>query len=53
VTHRRRHRKSSILSVDRHFFKTFHGQRYVLRYRCSPDLRGEGRSLASKKANKP
>lgn len=36
TTRCRKHRKSSIASVDSRYFKTFHGQRYVLRYRCAP-----------------
>jgi cell wall-associated NlpC family hydrolase len=44
--YRRHRRKSSIASVDRKFFKTFHGQRYVLRYRCSP-VDAPSRVLAS------
>ena len=49
---RKRKRKSSIASIDRRFFRTFRGQRYVLRYRCS-NIEGEpsaeGRSTASEK----
>jgi hypothetical protein len=33
---RRRRRKSSIAAIDRRYFKSIHGQRYVLRYRCPP-----------------
>jgi cell wall-associated NlpC family hydrolase len=31
-----RHRKTSIHAIDRRYFRTFRGQRYVLRYRCPP-----------------
>lgn len=33
---RRRRKKSSITSMDRSNFRSFRGQRYVLRYRCQP-----------------
>lgn len=43
---RHRRRKSSIESIGRKNFRSFRGQRYVLRYRCKPPEQ-EGRSLAS------
>lgn len=47
---RHRRRKSSIEAIDRKYFKTFHGQRYVLRYRCGGDE--QARNLASEKKQK-
>ncbi len=36
VRTRHRRRKSSIVSINRQNFRSIHGQRYVLRYRCQP-----------------
>ncbi len=36
---RHRRRKTSIAAIDRRHFKTFKGKRYVLRYRCLPNVR--------------
>jgi hypothetical protein len=45
---RRRKRKSSIAAIDRRYFKSIHGQRYVLRYRCPPpEDSSTGRAIAS------
>jgi len=50
---RRRRRKSSIAAVDRRYFKSIHGQRYVLRYRCPPlEETSPGRTTASVKDHK-
>lgn len=46
---RRRRRKSSIAAIDRRYFKSIHGQRYVLRYRCPPvEEQSTGRAIASR-----
>lgn len=47
---RHRRRKSSIASIDRKYFKTFHGQRYVLRYRCPP-AESTARAVAGKNSH--
>jgi hypothetical protein len=47
---RHRRRKSSIRAIDRKNFRSFHGQRYVLRYRCQPrETRTASRSPASER----